>query len=345
MLHKKSFVHAEEVSFINTNARITLSGTLTIPAQPGTHPAVILIAGMGPMDRDYTFGNHKMFAILADHLSRNGIVVLRYDKRGVGQSTGTFDLNATSQDLADDVQAGLAYLASRPEINQHKIGLIGHSEGGLIASIVASRQPTVAFAVLLAGAVVNSTEGLVAQTAVQLTADGASSEMIAQDGSIRAQILATINEHADVGATAPILQALFDEYWAQLPQAQQKETQRLHFAFSAASSAAVLGMMNSPWYRFLLTHDSATTLAHITAPVLALYGERDFMAPHLMIPFVRAAMEQGNNKNYTLLAMPNLNHSMQTCQTGALAEYATITETIAPIVLKTVADWIVQQTK
>jgi uncharacterized protein len=336
--------HVEDVTYNNAAAGITLAGTLTIPNTPGQHPAVILIAGMGPVDRDYTFGNHKMFAVLADHLTHNGIAVLRFDKRGVGQSTGTFDLNVTSQGLASDVVAGIEYLKSRPEINTQQIGLAGHSEGGFIASMLASQEHDLAFVVLMDGAVANSTDILVAQTAIQLKADGASDAMIASDSALRTQVLDIIKQHADPVETEALLKETAARYFDSLPVAQQEESRHLLFAFSPENTEEQLPMTNSPWYRFLLTYNSSAALARITIPLLAFYGERDFMAPHLMLPFIRMAMEKSGNKDYTLLALPNLNHSMQTCVTGAIAEYATITETIAPVALQTITSWIVAHT-
>jgi pimeloyl-ACP methyl ester carboxylesterase len=138
------------VYFLNEKHQVRLAGTLTLPHANGPFPAVMLISGAGPQDRNYRVFGHKPFLVLADHLTKLGIAVLRVDDRGVGKSTGSFT-EATSQDFADDALAGIEYLKTRSEIAHKKIGLLGHSEGGLIAPMVAARSRDVAFVVMMAG--------------------------------------------------------------------------------------------------------------------------------------------------------------------------------------------------
>jgi hypothetical protein len=188
----------QEVSYENKSAGITLSGTLTLPRAQGPFPAVLLIAGMGPVDRNGEgYYGLKPLLVLADYLTRHGIAVLRFDKRGVGKSTGTFDTTVTCPDLADDVLAGIEFLKSCKTINPHQIGLIGHSEGGLVAAMVTAQSNDVAFVILMSGAVVNQTHSLVEHAAFQLRADGATEHMIQHDGLIRAQILDILKTESD----------------------------------------------------------------------------------------------------------------------------------------------------
>lgn len=334
----------KEVSYQNEGAGITISGTLTLPRTQGPFPVVLLISGMGPTDRDGTAYGFKPLLVLADHLTRKGIAVLRVDKRGVGKSTGKFDTTVTCRDLADDVLAGIAYLKTCKEVNPNHIGLIGHSEGGLVATLVAAQSKDVAAVILMAGAVNNSIQSTVEQAAIQLQADGASPEMIERDSAIRKQILEIIKFQTNPDEAEKQLRTVLAHYFAALSEDQKKEVENFSFAFSQSKTDAFINFMNSAYYRFFLTYDSSVALAHIHVPLLAIYGELDFMAPHLMLPFIRASMEQAKNKDYTALELPKLNHSLQTCQTGAMAEYATIKETIAPIALNAMSDWILART-
>jgi len=337
--------HEKEVSYDNKTAGITLSGTLTIPQGKGPFPTAIIISGMGPTPRDGMMLGHKPYLVLADYLTRNGIATLRFDKRGVGKSTGIFGASVTCRDLADDVLAGIDYLKTCKDIDMHAIGLIGHSEGGLVASIVAAQSKDIAFVILMAGAVANGTQNLVEQVAIQLRADGASQAMIESDSKLRRQILDLIKRQEDATQTEKQMRTLFADYWASLPEEQKAESIKLVFAFSQPKIDGQIAFMNSPYYRFMLTYDAAQALAHIQAPLLAINGELDFMAPRLVFPFIHTAMTRGNKKNYITLELSKLNHAFQTCATGAMAEYATIEETISPIALKTISDWILAQIK
>ena len=338
--------HEEEVSYPNQKAGIVLSGTLTKPRAQGIYPAVLLIAGMGPNDRNATtHAGHKPFLVLADHLTRQGVAVLRADKRGVGKSTGVFGTTATSKDLADDVMAGIEYLKTRPDIDVAKIGLIGHSEGGMIAAMVAAASSDVAFLVLMAGAMVTDIQASIEHTALQLRADGASEEMIARDRVVRAQVLGILSQEKDVELAQKKALAIIDQYWTELPEILKEESGKLLFAFTKANAVGRIAMYNSPWYRFFLGYRPADALKRITVPVLALNGELDWIsAPSITFPVIVTALTEAGNSDYTLATLPQLNHSLQTCQTGAIPEYATLEETMAPQALGMMSDWIVKRT-
>lgn len=337
--------NVQHVTYRNETADITLAGTLTTPQAQEPAPAVILIAGMGAIDRDGMMYGHKLYLVLADYLTRRGIAVLRVDKRGVGASTGTFGMHVTSGDLADDVLAGIAYLKAHTAIDPAQIGLIGVSEGGMIASMLAGESPDVAFVVSMAGALANSPAILAEQTAIQLRADGASNELVTAMRTLTTKLLTIVRNESNTEIAEQELTATVTAYLDELPEALRIEAAKYPFAISPANASMKVKFYNCPWYRWILAQDMNEMLRRIQVPLLALYGERDFMAPHLMIPLVEHAMQQAHNKDYTIRAMPHLNHAFQTCVTGSLAEYATITETIAPAVLTIIGDWVIAHTR
>ena len=336
-----------EVAYENKKTGIFLSGTLTKPLHAQMPiPTVLLISGMGPNDRNATtYVGHKPFLVLADHLARQGIAVLRVDKRGVGKSTGVFNTTATSKDLSDDVIAGIEYLKTREDIDTKQIGLIGHSEGGMIAAMVAAETTDIAFVVLMGGAMVTDIEASIEHTALQLRADGASEDMIARDRTLRQQVLELFTQEKNAAIAEAKALAIIQQYWADLPASLQKESANLLFAFTEANAAARVKMYNSPWYRFFLSYSPASALKRITVPVLALNGEFDWISsPRITFPVIAKALTEGGNSDYTLATLPRLNHSLQTCQTGSISEYATIKEPISPLALRMISDWIIERT-
>lgn len=333
--------YQEEVLYRNDKADVALSGTLTLPSKEGVFPAVLLIAGYGAHDRDITHGEHKPFLVLAEYLTRRGIAVLRYDKRGAGKSTGLY-VSATTRDFADDARAGIDYLKTRPEINPNKIGVIGLSEGGLIAAMLSAECPDIAFAVLMAPAVASDMTSWLDQTALQLRADGASQEFIDRDRQVRTSIYQLITQEPDTAKAEKEVQNILSEYLTSLPESQKIEAETLPFAFTPKKVDMLVKVFNSPWYRFFWSYNAADALRHITIPVLCVNGERDWIAsPKTVFSRLQDGLTAAGNKDYTLVELPGLNHSFQTCKTGSIAEYGTIKETIAPIALKTIGDWVV----
>jgi len=332
-----------DVTFKNNAAAITLAGALTIPTIGNNHPAVLLIAGMGPQDRDATtYFGHKPFAMLANHLASKGFAVLRYDKRGIGKSTGTFDTTVTSQDLATDAQAAIDFLKTYPGINAKQINVIGHSEGGLIAAIITANSHNIANIIFMAGA--HSSNGLVEQAAIQLSFDGASTALINSNSSILAQMYDIVRTEPNAQQAETQLKKVTADYFAQMSPELAQEAERFLFAINRKNVEGRITTYNSPWYRFFFYHDPFAALTHIQVPMLALYGEFDFMAPSIVKPELDAAMQQAGNKDYTFVVLPKLNHSFQTCATGAMAEYATIQEAIAPLAVDTMTNWLVART-
>lgn len=335
---------AQEVQYENKAAGVVLSGTLTTPRQE-SFPVVLLIAGYGAHDRDVTGMGHCYFRVLADYLTRQGIGVLRVDKRGVGKSSGDYSA-ATSQDFASDVLAGIEYLASRKDINASQIGLIGLSEGGLIACMVAAQSTACGFIVLMAPALLNDTYHLIEQASLQLRADGASESFITNDREVRTAVYSIVKQEAEYAKAEKLLHNVIAQYLSGMSDAHRSEAESLPFAFTQAKADALVKAFNSPWYRFFLSCDPVTALKRITVPVLALNGDRDWIvSPEKVFSALRAALEKAGNKDYTLCELPQLNHMFQTCQSGALKEYAAIEETISPVAMGRIAEWIAEKTR
>jgi pimeloyl-ACP methyl ester carboxylesterase len=298
---------------------VRLGGTLTVPRDGRPRPAVVLITGSGTQDRDSTIFDHKPFLVLADHLTRRGIAVLRSDDRGVGASTGSA-MTATTKDFADDVRSAVAFLKTRAEVDGARIGLVGHSEGGLIASMVAADSPDVAFQVLLASSGVVGETILYEQAAFIAKAMGASEEMLAKGRALQEQLYTVLKTETDV------------------------ETMRTRIrALNGEASAQALTM---PWFRFFLTYDPAVTLRAVKVPTLALNGENDLQVPFKAnLEAIETAVRAGGNSDVTVRSLPRLNHLFQTSRTGLPVEYGTIDETFAPDALAIISTWILERTQ
>jgi hypothetical protein len=315
----------EEVTYVDKAAGNTLAATLTLPPGKEPFPAVLLIAGSGPNDRDESLMGHKLFLVLADSLTRRGIVVLRADKRGIGRSTGNA-LTATTADFADDAQAGIDFLKTRPEVDPHRIGLIGHSEGGVIAPMVAVRDRDVAFVVLMAGPGLPGDQIIEAQQRLIEEAAGENKEKVGPDAERERELVAMVEKETDPAALDTQLRALLA---SSLPEAQ---------------AGAQIKLAESPWFRYFLTYDPATALRKLTCPVLVLNGEKDLQVPPaLNLPAIRKALDEAGNKHYEIDEMPGLNHLFQTAKTGLPTEYAQVDETMSPAVLDKIASWILRQ--
>jgi fermentation-respiration switch protein FrsA (DUF1100 family) len=317
--------HEEEVSYDNKLQNVTLAATLTIPPGKGPFPGVVLITGSGPQDRDESLLGHKPFLVLSDYLTRHGIVVLRADDRGIGKSTGNFS-TATTADFATDTEAGIAYLKTRPEVDVHKIGLIGHSEGGVIAPMIAARNKDVAFIVMMAGTGVPGDQILVAQSEAIEIASGKTAEEAAKDGAKEREVLKLVETEKDTGVL------------------EKELKQKLTGEVAEAQIGMQIKQITSPWFRFFLTYDPASALRKVTCPVLALNGSLDTQVPpKLNLPAIRKALEEGGNKHFEVDELFGLNHLFQTAKTGAPAEYGEIEETISPAALAKISTWILKQ--
>ncbi len=334
--------HVEEVAYPNPSEGHVLAGTFTAPAEGGPFPAVVLISGSGPQDRDEALLGHRPFLVLSDHLTKRGIAVLRFDDRGVGESTGDF-ATATSRDFTTDALAGVAYLKSREDVDPSRIGLAGHSEGGLIAPMAAAESGDVAYIVLLAGPGVNGERILHAQGALIAQANGASEEEIAGVREMQAAIFAVLKETPDADEAGAKIEEMVR---TRLEEASEEERAAAGVTDEASArrvAAAQGQQMNSPWFRYFLTHEPADFLERVTVPVLAVGGEKDLQVPsEENLREIEAALKRGGNSNYEIHLLPGHNHLFQHAETGAPSEYQSIEETWSVESMELVANWILR---
>lgn len=319
--------YEEDVTFENKTASITLAGTLTLPKKDGVSPAVVLISGSGAQNRNEELMGHKPFLVLSDYLTRNGIAVLRFDDRGVGKSTGSFQ-TATSADFATDVTAAVEYLKTRKEVDKKKIGLIGHSEGGVIAPMVAANSKDIAFIVLMAGTGVPGDQLLLAQEKLVGRASGLDSVALSINERLSRQAYEIVKKTTNDEALKAELTALL---------------KRNNVSDDEISRS--LGRTLNPWTLYFIRHDPAPVLAKVKCPVLALNGSNDLQVPKENLMAIKNALTKGGNKNVTTKELVGLNHLFQESKTGSPTEYGTIEQTISPTALNEIVNWIKLQVK
>ena len=330
----------EEVAYDNPQAGIKLAGTLTTPKGSGQFPAVLLITGSGAQDRDESLMGHKPFLILADYLTRCGIAVLRVDDRGVGGSTGDMS-RATTENFAGDVIAGVHYLKNRKEIDPKNIGLIGHSEGGIIAPMVASKDKDVAFIVLMAGTALTGEEILYLQSALIAKAAGSTEDKINKERSEAEEIFRTVKTEKDTASLIRKLRVLIRKSFDGANEEERKMVTDVDKTIEGQVRS-----VSSPWFRFFLTYDPRPALRNVKCPVLAINGEKDLQVPPKENLYeIKKALTEGGNKHFLAKELPGMNHLFQIETTGSPAEYGAIEETMSPEALKVIGDWIEQQVK
>lgn len=315
---KKPYPYDErEVTFENSAQGNKLAGTLTLPKGAKGVPAVILLSGSGPQNRDSALFGHRPFLVLADHLTRKGIAVLRYDDRGIGGSTAV--PRSTTLDFAKDALAAVEFLKKEPAINAGRIGLIGHSEGGMIAPVAASQSKDVAFIVMLAGPGVPGEQVMYEQAAAIIRANGGGDDQVAANRAVQEKLFAIVKSDLDDAA------------------AREK--------IREAVGANQANMAGTPWFRAFVTLDPREYLRKVACPVLALNGELDLQVlPKQNIPEIEKALKEGGNKDFKASVLPKLNHLFQTAGKGTMDEYSRSEETFAPLALNTISDWILEKT-
>jgi uncharacterized protein len=300
-----------------------------MPEGEGPFPAVVLISGTGQNTRDEDVWGHKVFVILADALNRTGIAVLRYDKRGVGGSSGDYD-SATTADFTSDAEAATAWLKTQPQIDAKRIGVLGHSEGGIIAPAVAAADESVAFVVMIAGPCIRGDRLFVLQSAMTAKAYGAPDDYIAKRKVFDQELYGAI-------VSAPSDSAAIDRAKALIAQGVADKIVDRNEAETLAQDDA------RPWERYFLAYDPAPTLSRLTVPVLALNGSLDVQVPAKEnLAAARQALK--NNSNATVIELAGMNHLLQDAKTGAPSEYNDIEETMSPTALKIITDWVSLQT-
>jgi uncharacterized protein len=326
---------SEEVTFMNKVDNVTFSGTLTLPKKKGNYPVVVLISGSGPQNRDGELLGHKPFLVISDYLTKNGIGVLRFDDRGTAKSTGDFSL-ATSFDFSKDVEAAVAYLLTCKEVNKEQIGLIGHSEGGLIAPMVAARNEAVKFIVLLAAPGQNGDELLLTQQQLIGKASGVSEEELKKSSVIIQKVFELIKQSSDPQQLKSDIHSILEESLKNSPESEIPNGMSKDDFISVQ-----IQQITSPWMTYFIKSNPTETLKKVTCPVLALNGEKDVqVAPKENIEAIQKALSEAGNSNLTTKIYPNLNHLFQQATTGSPAEYAIIEETFSEKVLKDMLDWI-----
>jgi fermentation-respiration switch protein FrsA (DUF1100 family) len=334
---------SEEVAYQNA-AGVRLAGTLTLPEGGGPFPAVVLISGSGPQDRDSELFGHRPFLVLADFLTRRGIAALRSDDRGVGESGGVF-AEATTADFADDARAAVQYLRARPDIRRDAVGVVGMSEGGLVAPIVAGTPGTVDFAVLLGAPGVRGDQVLFQQAALIARAMGAPEPQIDYNRRVQAELFEAIVAEEDAAARAGRMEAVLRAQFAAVPDAE-RAARGLTRAAEDEWIRSQLRTMGGPWFRFFLMYDPLPALREVRVPVLAVTGGRDLQVPpDPNLARVEAALREGGNADVTAVVLPGLNHLLQNARTGVPAEYAEIPETMSPEAMERIAGWILERVR
>ncbi len=316
---------SQDVTFDNAAAGIKLAGAFSVPQGKGPFPAVVLIAGSGPHTRDEDVFGHKVFLVLTDALNRAGIAVLRYDKRGIGASTGDY-ANATTTNFTTDAEAAVTWLKTRPEANAKHIGVIGHSEGGLIAPAVAVNDPSISFVVLMAGPGLPGDQILLMQQAAIARAAGQPEEVIATAEKMNKAVFDMVKSAQSLDDAKAKAAAMAAEMAArgQMTQAQAQ---------------AALATITTPWFYEFIRTDPRPTLEKVRVPVLAINGALDMQVPPKEdLAAIKEALQ--NNADTTITELPGLNHLFQAAKTGAPSEYMEIEETMSPVALTTITDWV-----
>jgi pimeloyl-ACP methyl ester carboxylesterase len=327
----------EDVSF--QNGDVTLAGTLTLPPTEGRHPAVVLVTGSGPQNRDESLGGGiaiKPFRLLADALTRAGVAVLRYDDRGVGKSTGTFS-TATLSDFADDAEAAVRYLLTRDDIDPNRVGLLGHSEGGLVAAMLGARNQDLDFIISLAGPGVNGRDVLRVQNQRILEAEGATQENIDAQLAFVEKLFGALDDPQEIE------RLVYDRVLEQLNAlpADKRAAIGDPEQYARAQAKAAAQQYSAASFASFVKYDPAPDWAQTKVPVLAIFGGKDVQVDAAQnAPAVAAALARAGNEDHEIVVLPQANHLFQAAQTGGLAEYAKLPAEFTPDLLPTIVDWL-----
>ncbi len=331
----------EKITYENRSAGVTLAGTFTRPTAEGKYPAVILISGSGPNDRDESIFGHKIFLVLSDQLTRAGFAVLRVDDRGVGESIGNFP-SAKVTDLASDVIAGVEYLKTRPDVNRKKIGLPGHSPGGEIAPVATSMSKDVAFVIMMAGAGKPLYQVIYEQCDAIFTSMGIRKEAIELNRKVLGAMYETIISEKDSAAAMNIIRNKFRELDDAV--AQLTETERKQMELSSPLDQNDASYYFKPTKRFDFFYDPAEYLGRVKCPVLALIGSNDIQVLPFNLAVIEENLKKAWNRHYRVMEMEGMNHLFQKCTLCTVEEYSKIEETISPEFIAVITDWLKQVT-
>ncbi|MCX6167795.1 MAG: alpha/beta fold hydrolase [Ignavibacteriales bacterium] len=332
----------DEVAF--KSGRILLAGTLTIPKEEKKYPAVILLTGSGPQNRDEEIYGFKIFQKIADYLTRKGIAVLRYDDRGVGGSTGN-TMQSTTEDFAEDARAAIDFLIKQKNIDPKKIGFLGHSEGGIIAPLVAANSNNVAFLVLMSGTGVNGGDVLLEQQKMILKASGVADSLIDENLALQKEINKALSNDKDLNDIKKDITAFAEKDFETLSK-EIKASIKDKNAYINSTVQSQIILFNNPWFRYFIKYDPAPTLQKVKVPVLMTFGELDLQVPvNQNKPKMEEALRSGGNNNFKSIIFPKANHLYQEAKTGSPGEYNELQKEFVPGFLQTIADWIIQTVK
>jgi len=330
----------EEVVFKNPKSSNSLSGTLTIPTETKPGKLIILLAGSGPNNRNEELGagiNHRPFLVWSDFLTRNGYAVLRFDKRGIGKSTGDYG-SAKTSDFASDAQAAIDFVQSRPDLKGLSLGLMGHSEGGILAPLLASRNPSVKFVVMLAGPGVPLSQLMIKQRGDFIKLSGGDEKAVKSSDSLFGKIYTCMNANKAIST-----QELYSKLFTIIAQSIKNEqgNGQSEEKIQQTAKAYTNALTSSPWLREFISYQPDTYLSKLKCPVLALNGTLDYQVDATEnLNGIKTSLEKAGNTNYEIDPMPNLNHLFQKAKTGSLSEYSQIPETVDPEALNKVLSWI-----
>ncbi len=325
----------EEVIFINPSEGITLAGTLTLPHKDGVFPAVVLITGSGPQDRDETFAEHKPFLVLADYLTRYGIAVLRYDDRGVGKSSGVHSL-ANTYDFALDALSAVDFLKTRPEVSS--IGIIGHSEGGIIAPIVANQSKDISFIISMAGTAIPGSE-LIIRQAIDMRGFPVPDERTYEANIREAIRIAATDEELSIIKSK--LKTHYENNFSSILLPMTGSVEKMNEVI-----VNIIETRTSPWIRYFYNYNPADEFEKVDCPVLHINGNKDVQVNASQNQkALKEALEKGKNTDYEIVEFEGLNHFFQECKTGTMDEYSQIEQTISPMVLEKISEWTIQHSK
>ena len=327
--------YEEEVVFKNTEAQISLAGTLTLPNKNEKSPVVILISGSGPQDRDESFMGHKPFLVLSDYLTKQGIGVLRFDDRGHGKSTGDFG-KATTEDFSKDVLSAIAYLKTRNDIDINNIGLIGHSEGGIIAPLAANNSKDIAFMVLLASTGISGAELSVMQS--KTLRQFPVKDEVAYEKNTR-KAIAIVTSNKSESAIKIELTKHYNDFLRPILTSLNVPEKNMNLFIANQLKTSL-----KPWSRYFLQYNPADEIEKLQIPVLSLNGSKDSQVnAKINQEGIRNALIKGGNKDYKIIELENLNHFFQECKTGKMDEYRKIEQTFSPTALKEISNWILKR--
>jgi uncharacterized protein len=332
--------HSEDVEYRNADQSITYGATLTYPKTGSTYPAVILITGSGQQDRDETIFGHKSFAVIADYLTKKGFVVLRVDDRGIGKTTGIFD-QSTSMDFAKDTEAGLDFLEKQPQVNKEKIGLIGHSEGGMIAPIVAGERKEVKFIIMLAGPGIPIIDLMQQQIVAVSNSEGQSLDVAKANGYLLRVVWEEAAKNEDRAITVKNIRLKIDTWSKNLDTVTLSTIRRRDTASINTQITQAIAALNSNWYHYFISFNPQPYLQKLNCKVLALNGSKDVQVIAASnLPGIRSALQKSKSSTYDLVEIPGLNHLFQTCIKCSPSEYNDLEESFSPKALEIMWNWL-----